>query len=103
MKIHHKLIKSKQVAENTDLCSNFINYNFDQNGPPYFVLWLVYLIDSSKVIKVGGKQNPYEMWQAGISLAASPLAKSLADFARSRIPPATQASFFPPRQVVFKY
>ena len=29
-------------------------------------------------MKVGGKQNPYEMWQAGISLAASPLAKSLA-------------------------
>ena len=35
MKIHHKLIKSKQVAENTDLCGNFIHYNFDQNGPPY--------------------------------------------------------------------
>ena len=36
MKIHNKLIKSKQVAENTDLCGNFIHYNFDQNGPPYF-------------------------------------------------------------------
>ena len=35
MKIHNKLIKSKQVAENTDLCGNFIHYNFDQNGPPY--------------------------------------------------------------------
>ena len=65
-----------------------------------FVLWLAYLIDSSKVIKVGGKQKPYKMWQAGISLAASPLAKSLAGEAReviwrlsrSRIPPATQAS-----------
>ena len=34
------------------------------------------------MIKVGGKQNPYELWQAGISLAASPLAKSLAGFAR---------------------
>ena len=34
MKIHNKLIKSKQVAENTDLCGNFIHYNFDQNGPP---------------------------------------------------------------------
>ena len=54
------------------------------------------------MIKVGGKQKPYEMWQAGISLAASPLANSLAGFAkggnmealplaRSRIPPATQA------------
>ena len=39
----------------------------------HFVLWLAYLIDSSKAIKVGGKQKPYEMWQAGISLAASPL------------------------------
>ena len=29
------------------------------------------------MIKVGGKQKPYEMWQAGISLGASPLAKSL--------------------------
>ena len=37
----------------------------------HFVLWLAYLIDSSKVIKVGGKQKPYEMWQAGISLEAS--------------------------------
>ena len=42
----------------------------------YFVLWLAYLIDSSKVLKVGGKQKPYQMWQAGISLAASPLANS---------------------------
>ena len=33
---------------------------------------------------MGGKQKPYQMWQPGISLAASPLA-------RSRIPPATQA------------
>ena len=48
----------------------------------HFVPWLVYLIDSSKVMKVGGKQNSYEMWQARISLAASPLAKSLAGFAR---------------------
>ena len=38
----------------------------------HFVLRLAYLIDSSKAIKVGGKQKPYEMWQAGISLAASP-------------------------------
>ena len=37
------------------------------------------------MIKVGGKQKPYEMWQAGISLAASPLAKSLAGFAREGI------------------
>ena len=37
----------------------------------HFVLWLVYLIDSSKVIKVAGKQKPYEMWQAGISLAGA--------------------------------
>ena len=68
----------------------------------HFVLWLAYLIDSSKVIKVGGKQKPYKMWQAGISLAASPLANSLAGktevmaapppLARSRIPPATQAT-----------
>ena len=28
------------------------------------------------MIKVGGKQKPYEMWQAGISLAALPLANS---------------------------
>ena len=42
----------------------------------YFVLWLAYLIDSSKVLKVGGKQKTYQMWQAGISLAASPLANS---------------------------
>ena len=34
------------------------------------------LIDSSKVLKVGGKQKPYQMWQAGISLAASPLTNS---------------------------
>ena len=69
----------------------------------HFVLWLAYLIDSSKAIKVGGKQKPYEMWQAGNSLAASPLANSsrasperniaaLPPLARSRIPPATQAS-----------
>ena len=38
----------------------------------HFALWLAYLIDSSKVIKVGSKQQPYEMWWAGISLAASP-------------------------------
>ena len=50
-----------------------------------FVLWLAYLIGSSKVVKVGGKQKPYEMWQAGISLAASPLANSLASFARDGI------------------
>jgi len=37
------------------------------------------------VIKVGGKQKPYEMWQAGISLAASPLANSLAGFSREGI------------------
>ena len=49
-----------------------------------FVLWLAYLIDSSKVIKVGGKQKPYKMWQAGISLAASPLANSFAGFARAK-------------------
>ena len=36
-------------------------------------------------MKVGGKQKPYEMWQAGISLAASALANSLADEARERI------------------
>ena len=34
------------------------------------------------MIKVGGKQKPYEMWQAGNSLAASPLANFLAGFAR---------------------
>ena len=44
----------------------------------HFVLWLAYLIDSSKAIKVGGKQKPYEMWQAGISLAASPLENMVA-------------------------
>ena len=55
---------------------------------------------------MGGKQKPYEMWQAGNSLAASPLANSsrasperniaaLPPLARSRIPPATQArSYF---------
>ena len=41
---------------------------------------------SSKAIKVGGKQKPYKMWQAGISLAASPLAKSLAGF-MAALPP----------------
>ena len=68
------------------------------------ILWLAYIIGLSKVIKVGGKQNPYEMWQAGNSLAASPLVNSLAGFAReeiwrlrrtlarSWIPPATQAT-----------
>jgi len=55
------------------------------------------------MIKVGGKQKPYEMWQVGNSLAALPLANFLAGFARedggsaarslarSRIPPAMQA------------
>ena len=28
------------------------------------------------MLKVGDKQNPYQMWQAGISLAASPLSNS---------------------------
>ena len=46
---------------------------------------MAYLIDSSKVIKVGGKQKPYKMWQAGILLAASPLANSLAGEAREVI------------------
>ena len=59
------------------------------------LIYLAYLIDSSKVIKVSGKQKPYEMRQAGISLAASPLTKcSRASPAReygSRIPPVTQA------------
>ena len=52
---------------------------------------------------MGGKQKPYEMWQAGNSLAASTLANSSRasparnmaappPFARSRIPPATQAN-----------
>ena len=49
----------------------------------HFVLWLAYLIDSSKAIKVGGKQKPYEMWQAGISLAASPLENSSRNMAAS--------------------
>ena len=51
---------------------------------------------------MGGKQKPYEMWQAGNSLAASSLANSSRasparnmaappPLARSRIPPATQA------------
>ena len=48
----------------------------------HFVLWLAYLIDSSEAIKVGGKQKPYKMWQAGISLAALPLANSLTGFGR---------------------
>ena len=39
----------------------------------HFVLWLAYLINSSNV---GGKQKPYKMWLAGISLEASPLANS---------------------------
>ena len=52
----------------------------------HLVLWLAYLIKSSKAIKVGGKQKPYKMWQAGISLAASPLAKSLAGF-MAALPP----------------
>ena len=49
-----------------------------------FVLWLAHLIDSSKVVKGGGKQEPYKMWQAGISLAASPLANSLGGSAAAR-------------------
>ena len=51
----------------------------------------------SKAIKVGGYQNPKEIRQAGISLAAAPLAD--AGFARARkihscplIPPAAQAT-----------
>ena len=34
---------------------------------------------------MSGKQKPYEMWQAEISLAAWPLANFLAGFARERI------------------
>ena len=34
------------------------------------------------MMKVGGKQKPFEMWQAGNSLAASPLVNSLVGFAR---------------------
>ena len=52
----------------------------------HFVLWLAYLIKSSKAIKVGGKKKPYKMSQAGISLAASPLAKSLAGFMAALLP-----------------
>ena len=54
----------------------------------HFVLWLAYLIDSSKAIKVGGKQKPYEMWQAGNSLAAR---KFLAGFAREKYGGSTAA------------
>ena len=68
----------------------------------HFVLWLAYLINSSKAIKVGGKQKPYKMWQAGISLAASPLAKSLAGFVAAPLPrarpltnPASYAGYHP--------
>ena len=43
----------------------------------HYVLWLAYLIGLSKVIRVGGKQKPNEMWQAGISLAALPHANWL--------------------------
>ena len=55
------------------------------------------------MLKEGGKQKPYQMWQAGISLAASPLEiysraspamqykAAPPPLARSRIPPATQA------------
>ena len=57
----------------------------------HFVLWLAYLIESSKAIKVGGKQKPYEMWQAGISLAASPLKNS------SRASPARNMAASPAR------
>ena len=54
----------------------------------HFVLWLICFDSSkatsfpgsrdrgnevaSKVLKVGGKQKPYQMWQAGISLAGFP-------------------------------
>ena len=41
-------------------------------------------------MKVGGKQKPYEMWQAGNSLAASPLANS------SRASPARNMAARPP-------
>ena len=60
----------------------------DKHKPSFmlhFVHWLAYLIDSSKAIKVGGRQKPYKMWQAGISLADSPLTKSLAGKAREVI------------------
>ena len=77
----------------------------------HFVLWLAYLIGSSNVIKVGGKQKPYEMRQTGISLAASPLAKNDAavPLAPSRIPPATQAIIWSaewmlaPLKAIFRY
>ena len=45
------------------------------------------------------------MWQAGISPAASPLAKKTApsqNIARSRIPPATQASWIRPLEMESK-
>ena len=66
----------------------------------HFVLWLAHLTDSSKVLKVGGKQKPYQMWNVGISLVASLLANSSqarpvteygGPLTRSRILPATQA------------
>ena len=46
---------------------------------------MAYLIDSSKVIKVGGKQKPYNMWHVRILLAALPLTNSLAGFAHEGI------------------
>ena len=59
----------------------------------HFVLWLICFDSSkatsfpgnevaSKVLKVGRKQKPYQMWQAGISLAAC---EFLAGFAREGI------------------
>ena len=58
---------------------------------------LHFILCLSKVLKVGGKQKPYQMWQAGISPLAnfsrSPATEYGGPLARSRIPPATQAMF----------
>ena len=68
--------QDSNIALHTQVCWLFAWFGLVSCFMLHFVLWLAYLIDPSKVLKVGGKQKPYQMWQAGISLAASPLANS---------------------------
>ena len=65
------------------LCRNVPKVNFKFHVALRSLM--AYLTDSSKVIKVGSKQKPYEMWPAVISLAASLLTNSLAGKGRERI------------------
>ena len=57
MKIHNKLIKSKLVVGNTDLCSNFIITILTRTGLHMFLTQFLSALFLGIVSKTGGDQD----------------------------------------------